>query len=516
MQSHQLFRGRLEDVHFANLLLRISQQRESGVLHVSRSHFEKDIYFQEGHIVFAKSNDSDERLGELLLRRGKITLHQFEDAASKIVPGMRLGTILVQEGHIKPNDLYQGVIDQVEEIIYSLFEWTEGEFEFLPGDLPSKEVITLSISTADVIRTGIGRIWRWSWVKTGTLSMDTVFEKQEMPAIAKKMMITPGIQRLLDLLEQPLSLREVLIRTGGNNFETCKMVWSLMTIGILGPVKPPSPEVTTDIFEETPAEESPATVLMKAPVLQSPPVVEPPPHEPRIEPKVEPPPPEPRIEPALEPPPPPEPRIEPEVEPPPMPKPRIEPEPEPTGSAPTMILPPGALPGPAAPAGPAVEELETGSVAASQGVELSFSDLADLTDQAEAAAPAPVPTENNKWEKSVERDVNDFNEKHRYLFEMLRIEMGAGVSNFLGKILKKAASKHPLVFEGVQMNEFGELNAASLTGNIQSNLAEAYTQSLDSLLNDERNTMKSLLDKKRLELIETGIARIEESQRNRK
>jgi hypothetical protein len=470
MQSHQLFRGRLEDVHFANLLLKISQHRESGVLHISRSHFEKDIYFQEGHIVFAKSNDPDERLGELLLRRGKITVHQFEDAASKIVPGMRLGTILVQEGHIKPNDLYQGVIDQVEEILYSLFEWTEGVYEFLPGELPSKEVITLSISTSDVIRTGIGRIWRWSWVKKGTLSLDTVFEKQEMPAIAKKMMVTPGMQRLLDLLEQPQSLRDVLTRIGGNNFETAKMVWSLMTIGILEPVTPmdvepetPAPEVTSDIFAETLAEDSAATVLLKAPAL----------------------PPTPPVEPALAP---------------------------QAGSAPTVILTPGPV-WMLADAAPE-KAPDPASFSSMVGAEVSFSDLADLTDAIES--PAPVPAENYAWEKHVERDVQDFNEKHRYLFEMLRIEMGAGVANFLGKILKKTGSKHPLVFEGVQMNEFGELNESSLAGNIQSNLAEAYSLALDSLLNDERGTIKSLLDKKRLDLIETGIARIEESQRNRK
>lgn len=486
MESRQLFQGRLEDVHFPDLLLEISQRKESGVLHISRGTIEKDIYFQEGHIVFAKSNDPDERLGELLLRRGRITYDQLQDSARKIVPGMRLGTILVQEGYIKPNDLYQGVIDQVEEILYTLFEWADGDYNFRPGELPSKEVITLSISTADIIRTGIGRIWRWSWIKKGTISLNTVFVKGEVPLFAKKMMITPSMQRLMELTSAPITLREILAKSGGNNFETCKMIWALLTIGILEQVPEtpelpaaetelelPAPEIASDIFTE-PAETSAApTVLMRAPSPTD-----------LIEPPVE------MQEPVH----------------PPVPEPRIEPPA--TSPAPTVILDPGQLHIP----GVTLPTMD----AAAQNVELSFSDFADLAEDQNESVPKRAAAPDQSWEKNIARDVDDFNERHRYLFEMLRIEMGAGVTNFLGKILKKAATKHPMIFEGVSMNEFGELNPSNLTANIESNGVENYKLALDALFRDENVTIENLLDKKRLELISTGLARIEESQKSRK
>src|SRR5437667_1183491 len=117
MEESQLLHGQLDKVHFPDLLLEVSRQKRSGVLHFSHKNILKDIYFQDGQIVFAKSNDPDERLGELLLRRGKITFRQLQDSASKIVRGVRLGTILVQEKYIEPNDLFQAVIEQVEEIL---------------------------------------------------------------------------------------------------------------------------------------------------------------------------------------------------------------------------------------------------------------------------------------------------------------------------------------------------------------------------------------------------------------
>ena len=205
MQPNASLHGRLEDVHFPDLLLEISQRRNTGILYLIRQKIEKEIYFQDGRIVFAKSNDPDQRLGELLLRRGKVTLRQLNDAAEKIVPGVRLGTILVQDGHMKAADLYQGVIDQVEEIVYSVFEWSEGMYTFQNGELPGKEVITLSISTPDIISAGIGRIWRWSWIRKGVGPLDTVYtRRKEWNAIAKKMLITPVVQSLIEMLEVPM------------------------------------------------------------------------------------------------------------------------------------------------------------------------------------------------------------------------------------------------------------------------------------------------------------------------
>src|SRR5437667_8639731 len=106
MEESQLLSGQLDKVHFPDLLLEVSRQKRSGILHISHKNIQKDIYFQDGQIVFAKSNDQDERLGELLLRRGKITYRQLEDSASKLAPGVRLGTILVQEKYIQSNDLF--------------------------------------------------------------------------------------------------------------------------------------------------------------------------------------------------------------------------------------------------------------------------------------------------------------------------------------------------------------------------------------------------------------------------
>jgi hypothetical protein len=91
--------------------------------------------------------------------------------------------------------------------------------------------------------------------------------------------------------------------------------------------------------------------------------------------------------------------------------------------------------------------------------------------------------------------------------------MGAGVGNFLTKILKKAMEHNPLIFEGIRMNEYGELDAEALQGNIQGNLVENYAGAFQWLLEEERARAAAFLDKKRVEAIESGLLKIQEKQR---
>src|SRR5713101_1456028 len=87
-------------------------ERWAGVLILSNGGIGKNVTFQEGRMVFASSSSLDERLGELLLRRGRIGLRQYADAGAAIAPGKRLGQVLVEQGVLTPKDLVKAVGEQ--------------------------------------------------------------------------------------------------------------------------------------------------------------------------------------------------------------------------------------------------------------------------------------------------------------------------------------------------------------------------------------------------------------------
>src|SRR6185503_3179892 len=125
MENSPVFRGSLEEKRIPEILYHLSRTKESGTLFPKQRSLEKSLYLEEGKIIFAASNDSDDRLGVLLLRKNKVTYRQLEECAPKVDPGKRLGTVLVLEGIIQPNELYHAVVDQIKEIVYSVFDWED-------------------------------------------------------------------------------------------------------------------------------------------------------------------------------------------------------------------------------------------------------------------------------------------------------------------------------------------------------------------------------------------------------
>ena len=85
-----------------------------------------------------------------LLSRNVVTADQLKRAEPTVSSQDRLGKSLVRMGLLTPNSLWQNVRGQLTEIIYSLFHWDKGTFDFREGDPPA-EKIALDTSVMSLI-----------------------------------------------------------------------------------------------------------------------------------------------------------------------------------------------------------------------------------------------------------------------------------------------------------------------------------------------------------------------------
>ncbi|MDX1389557.1 MAG: DUF4388 domain-containing protein, partial [Acidobacteriota bacterium] len=234
-RSSGLTNGRLEGTSVPDLLWRLCRGRSTGVLHITAGDRTKSVYIDEGRIIFAASNDPDDRLGEMFFRLSLITLDQLEHAVTQLGSGRRLGTILVENGAIGPQDLVQGVMDQVQGIIMSMFLLEEGEYYFEEGPLPSDEVITLSMKTAELLLQGIRKVRSFSRIRTSV----------GQPRVAYR--LTTGWESMVEGLELREGERALLGRLDHNgrtieelcrevflsNFEVYQALWAFKVLGVI-------------------------------------------------------------------------------------------------------------------------------------------------------------------------------------------------------------------------------------------------------------------------------------------
>ncbi|MGH8015728.1 MAG: DUF4388 domain-containing protein, partial [Candidatus Zixiibacteriota bacterium] len=66
--------GNLKTVSFSDILQLLATGKKTGVLEVNTTSRQKEIAFKNGNIIHASSlNTSEDLLGDMLLRRGKIS-----------------------------------------------------------------------------------------------------------------------------------------------------------------------------------------------------------------------------------------------------------------------------------------------------------------------------------------------------------------------------------------------------------------------------------------------------------
>jgi hypothetical protein len=148
----QVLRGKIEHLGLVKVLGFVARHRETGALTVRREGVEKTLVIANGEIIFARSNQPQDRLGDLLLSQGKINESQYEEASRLIrEKGFRHGRSLVEIKAISPKQLWSALDDQIRSIAYSVMPWSSGQFEFVRQDIRIKEKITLQVNIQDII-----------------------------------------------------------------------------------------------------------------------------------------------------------------------------------------------------------------------------------------------------------------------------------------------------------------------------------------------------------------------------
>jgi hypothetical protein len=144
-------------IEFPNILLAVCRTGKTGVLRFHGALARSRSSSKEGRILFACSSATDDRLGPYLLYAGKIRFDHLIEKSRHILPTKRFGTVLVENGVLKREELAEGVIGQVRAIVMSLFQWSEEEYSFGEQEL-DKETITLRMPTAKFVVDGVRKV----------------------------------------------------------------------------------------------------------------------------------------------------------------------------------------------------------------------------------------------------------------------------------------------------------------------------------------------------------------------
>ena len=138
--------GRLEDLALADIFQILSVGRKTGSFIVNGSKGTALIIFKNGMIVRAETDDLERNLGDNLLDVGLIkeTILSLALEVKKKLPSTPIAEILFDLGSVKLDHLEKVARKRIEQVIYRMLLWQDGDFQFELDDLDLEGKTNLS------------------------------------------------------------------------------------------------------------------------------------------------------------------------------------------------------------------------------------------------------------------------------------------------------------------------------------------------------------------------------------
>jgi hypothetical protein len=217
--------GDLSTIVIGDVLSWAAARRKSGTVEVTRRSTRKKLVLRAGRIQSSWSNDPRETLGQALIRERLLDEQQlFEALLEQEKSRQKLGAILVGRGVLVEAELVRILRWKAEEIVYDLFLWADGRFEF--QDASAKDEVypvSIDLEIGSVVREGTTRAEEWARIQKVFPSSGVTFKVTRAAFGAED----PVERQVLGLAAAGKTLAAISLETRRSQFETARVLMAL-------------------------------------------------------------------------------------------------------------------------------------------------------------------------------------------------------------------------------------------------------------------------------------------------
>lgn len=226
--------GGLDETTVPDLFRSLIRSRETAILSLEAPERLDTIFFDRGKIVSAGSSDPDLSLAAVLLRRGELSLEEFEEASERLAINRQMSSILCELGFLTPDELSFSEERKIANIVRDAILFRTGRYsiDFVP-EVPA-EITSQRVESERLVMNGVEAVESWSLINRGIGRLQGAL-RQATGADTRifSLDVTEEEMHLYSTLGEPQTLRTLCERSYLSNFETCRTLWALWAVNLI-------------------------------------------------------------------------------------------------------------------------------------------------------------------------------------------------------------------------------------------------------------------------------------------
>lgn len=230
--------GPLQELSIQDVLQLLDLAHKTGVLTIRSESMDDEaiVHFTKGAIVFAVRRRSTRRLGQMLIRAGKLTQRELDSALEqqRRDPTRRLAEILLEMGSITEEELEKQLRFQMEETIYEVMAWNEGYFKFEERTEIAHNRLLARVRVESLLMEGARRIDEWTRLESkvaGAEAIPTLAPGKEGESTPIE--LRPEEWEVLAEIDGERDIGQIAADLGRSSFAIAKTIYGLVSMGVV-------------------------------------------------------------------------------------------------------------------------------------------------------------------------------------------------------------------------------------------------------------------------------------------
>jgi len=226
--------GNLKTFYLSSLLQLLSNDKKTGILELTDGHDIVQVYLREGTIINAFGSSRVDRLTNYLRSEGIITEEQLQKCMKiSAHTEKKIGMVLVEQGFLSPEQLEILLHRQIEQTLFSLFLWDQGEFQYRDQNFDLSGQIITSFDTMQVVLEASRRVDEISELKKRVPPDHDVLTINPNCSNKQKTKLNTVERAVLSLVNAKRTVKRVIADSGYDELKVYKTLFSLVTSGLI-------------------------------------------------------------------------------------------------------------------------------------------------------------------------------------------------------------------------------------------------------------------------------------------